>query len=199
MTADVFDQVKSRVDIKDAAEMYGVAIRGNMASCPFHGQDKHPSMSFKRGRFKCFSCGEGGSVIDLAAKLYDLDVIGAVKKLNHDFSLGIDLDKPVDTKEAAKRRSENELHKAFREWEHKAQRAYADYYRRLRTYLLKAVPHEGTEDMYARATHQINVVEYKLDILLERSFEDKLLIYKHCRKEVAALEKRRGSQTTERA
>ena len=53
------------------------------ASCLWHSPDKHPSMSYnkKTNRVKCFSCGEGGDVIDVVMKLNECDFKSALKIL----------------------------------------------------------------------------------------------------------------------
>lgn len=41
---NIFEQIKSRVTARQAAEYYGLKVeRNGMACCPFH-DDKHPSM-----------------------------------------------------------------------------------------------------------------------------------------------------------
>lgn len=40
-------------------------------SCPFHGEDRHPSASIARGFFKCFTCGKGP--IDALTWLMEVD------------------------------------------------------------------------------------------------------------------------------
>ena len=47
--------------------------RQHKALCPFH-QDRHPSLHFdiKRNRFKCFSCGASGNVIDLVMRYMNI-------------------------------------------------------------------------------------------------------------------------------
>lgn len=56
--------------------------RAGFASCPFH-KDRTPSFKYypKENRFKCFSCNEGGDVIDLIRKMYNLSLPEAVKRL----------------------------------------------------------------------------------------------------------------------
>ena len=52
---NVFEAVKESVATRQAAEMYGIAVRRNgMACCPFH-KDKTPSMKLDK-RFHCFGC-----------------------------------------------------------------------------------------------------------------------------------------------
>ena len=87
----IFEQIKSAVPIKDAAERYGMDInRYGKALCPFH-PDTRPSLSFKDDFFKCFACGEGGDVIKLVQRLQGYTrPIEAAKELNDAYGLGLD-------------------------------------------------------------------------------------------------------------
>lgn len=116
---DVFREVRERVSAEDAARHYGLTFdRRGWALCPFHN-DKHPSMSFHKGRFRCWVCDVGGDSIDLTARLLGLDAMGAVERLNADFGLALPLHrKPTQAEaKAARRRLEvAEAHRAFEEW-----------------------------------------------------------------------------------
>lgn len=82
----LFQQVKSQVTARQAAERYGLQVsRSGMACCIFH-QDKHPSMKVDR-RYYCFACHTTGDVIDLTAKLFGLSPYEAAKKLADDFGI----------------------------------------------------------------------------------------------------------------
>lgn len=89
----LFDAVRERVTAEDAARTYGLLTSSwqTKAVCPWH-EDHDPSLSFwrKTGRCLCFVCHQGGSAIDLTAKLFQLSPLDAVRKLNADFKLGID-------------------------------------------------------------------------------------------------------------
>ena len=62
-------------------QLTGQQPRHGMVSCPFH-EDTNPSMSLRRhNRYKCFSCGAKGDVIDLQMKLGEMRFINAIKKL----------------------------------------------------------------------------------------------------------------------
>ena len=88
---DVFREVRERVSAQDAARHYGLTFdRRGWALCPFHN-DKHPSMSFRNGRFRCWVCDVGGDSIDFTARLLGLDAMGAVERLNADFGLALPL------------------------------------------------------------------------------------------------------------
>ena len=74
---NLFEAVKQSVTTRQAAEHYGIHIgRNGMACCPFH-HDKTPSMKLDR-RYHCFGCGADGDVIDFAAALYGLFLIGCL-------------------------------------------------------------------------------------------------------------------------
>lgn len=116
---DVFRQTRERVSAQEAARRYGLQFdRRGWALCPFH-RDKHPSMSFKGGRFHCWVCDISGDAIDFTARLLGLDPLGAVERLNEDFSLALPIHrKPTQAeRQAARRRMEvAEAHKAFESW-----------------------------------------------------------------------------------
>lgn len=80
-------------------------------------------MTFKGNGFRCWSCGAHGSSIDLVAQLYGLDVLGAVRKLDMDFSLHLPLDRQQTPQErteaaraAAKRRELSDTYRLFEQW-----------------------------------------------------------------------------------
>ena len=82
----LFTQVKSQVTTRQAAERYGVQVNhSGMACCPFH-DDRHPSMKIDE-RFYCFGCHTTGDVIDFTARLFDLSLYDAAKKLANDFNI----------------------------------------------------------------------------------------------------------------
>ncbi len=116
---DVFREVRERVSAQDAARHYGLTFdRRGWALCPFHN-DKHPSMSFHKGRFRCWVCDVGGDSIDFTARLLGLDAMGAVERLNADFGLALPLHrKPTQAEAKAARRCLEvaEAHRAFEEW-----------------------------------------------------------------------------------
>ena len=50
------------------AQRLGLVVRQHKALCPFHN-DHTPSVTFKKGKWKCWSCGEGGDTISLVQKV----------------------------------------------------------------------------------------------------------------------------------
>lgn len=140
-------------------------------------------MSFKGKYFKCFSCGAGGSVIDLTEKLFNLTAIEAVQKLNIDFTLGLDLksDYAVDFEEIRRIEEKRNLIKGFEKW---VDETYSIYARLARFYVENikkyqpAIDDEEFHPKYVEAVHRLPAVNYILDILFEGSDQDKILLYK---------------------
>jgi hypothetical protein len=62
------------------AESYGIQVKRNTMLCPFH-DDKHPSMSIKDNRFRCWSCGWKGDAIDFVMKKEGCTFHEAVRRL----------------------------------------------------------------------------------------------------------------------
>ena len=121
MTDRIFDEVKERVTTEQAAEFYGYHLnRARYICCPFHNE-KTPSLKIYPGAggWCCFGCHAGGSVIDFTAKLFSLDAIGAVRKLDADFNLHLPLDRPPnrDEREQAQHRREiTDTRRMFADW-----------------------------------------------------------------------------------
>ena len=109
---DVSSAIKDCVSVKDLCDLAGITInRSGFARCPFHGE-KTASMkvySDASKGFHCFGCGCGGDVIDFAQLWYGTDFRQTIRKLNDDFQLGLELDKPPSTKQRESARIEREL------------------------------------------------------------------------------------------
>lgn len=118
---DVFRETRSRVSALDVARFYGMTFdrRGEKALCIFH-PDHHPSMTFRKGNFRCWSCGAHGSSIDLTTELFHLTPLDAVKRLNADFGLGLDLErKELTAEERQQLQHQHEIrdtYQLFEEW-----------------------------------------------------------------------------------
>lgn len=118
---DVFAETRRLVSAQDAALHYGFTPnRAGFIPCPFH-HEKTASLKLYPGTkgFYCFGCHMGGSVVDFVAQLFDLDALGAVRRLNEDFRLALPLDRPPDKAERAAaqhRREVADTYKLFEEW-----------------------------------------------------------------------------------
>ena len=83
----IFEIVKENVNLREAAELYGIDVnRYGKALCPFHN-DRNPSLYVADDHYYCFACGEHGDVIDFVSKLFGLSLIQAAQKLAADFGL----------------------------------------------------------------------------------------------------------------
>lgn len=121
-----FRSVRERVPAEDAARFYGLEFnRRGWAVCPFH-QDKHPSISFKGGRFRCWACGANGDSLDFTARLFNLDSVQAAEKLNVDFHLGLAheaKENPETLQVERERRKVVTAHQGFEEWRERTMNA----------------------------------------------------------------------------
>ena len=111
---NLFEVVKANINTQEAAQPYGIDVNHyGMALCPFHN-DRHPSLYVSDDHYHCFACGEHGDVIDLTAKLFDLRLYDAARKLASDFHLAPDKPLPEairrkrNTKTKAQQLRENE-------------------------------------------------------------------------------------------
>ncbi|MEP6671865.1 MAG: CHC2 zinc finger domain-containing protein [Chthoniobacter sp.] len=72
---DIVEVIGGDIHLKRLGHLYA-------ALCPFH-QESSPSLVVDPGRqiYKCFGCGQGGSVIAFVMRYENLDFAGAVRKL----------------------------------------------------------------------------------------------------------------------
>ena len=88
---DAFTVVKETVPMAETVSFYGYEPnRAGFIRCMFHAE-KTPSLKIYERSFYCFGCGAHGSVIDFVGRLFDLKPLDAVKKLNEDFRIGLDV------------------------------------------------------------------------------------------------------------
>lgn len=80
--------------MEDVLQQYGFpTARNGRIPCPLHN-GKDNNFSYKGQYFKCFVCGEGGTVIDFVMKLFGLNFRQAVLRINSDFHLCLTSSKP---------------------------------------------------------------------------------------------------------
>jgi len=168
----VFETVKTSINMKEAAERYGVEVRyNNMALCPFHN-DRNPSLYVADDHYYCFACGEHGDVIDFTAKLYGLSLYDAAKKLAYDF--GVSMDKPP-TKAMLEKANKKSEAQRLRENEKLCFSALMEYYRLLQEWKQLYPPktmEDELHDRFVEACHKLDYVEYLLDLqILGDSYE----------------------------
>ena len=180
MGESVFEVVKQSVAVREAAEMYGIAVgRGGMACCPFH-DDKNPSMKVD-SRFHCFGCGVDGDVIDFTAKMFQLSLRQAAEKLASDFGLSATgtfpliryklVEKPLNQKEQF----------------YKILCGYRSLLANWRMAYAPKNPEASLHPCFVASLHYADRVQYLLDILLLGSLPEKQQLLNG--KEVTALGK----------
>ena len=189
MGESVFEVVKQSVTVREAAELYGIAVgRGGMACCPFH-DDRHPSLKLNEDYFYCFGCGATGDVIDFTARLYDLSPKGAAEKLAQDFGLSYDSKAPL-RRSYVRQKSEAQVRKEKREhgW-----RVLTDYYHLLRKWEADYSPKTADEDPHPRFLEAVQKKEYMgylLDTFLDSSTEEQDQWIAEHTAEISAIERR---------
>ena len=84
---NIFAEVKTQIDLPNAAEHYGVQVnRGSFANCLFH-EDRTPSMKLYDKHFHCYGCGKHGDIITLTGQLFNISPYEAAQKLAQDFHI----------------------------------------------------------------------------------------------------------------
>ena len=151
--------------------------------------------------FKCFTCNEHGDVTDLVAKLRGLPPVDAARELNNRYGLGLTIGQAATPQErtqqrieAKKRRKQQELTQAFKEWEVHAWRVLSEYYRLLTRWKGQYAPQTPEElnnpsAFYFEANRQ-EYIAYLLDILDGDSYTQKVRLFQTHRHEVRTFEQR---------
>lgn len=178
---DVFRECRERVSAQDAARHYGLTFdRKGWAVCPFHS-DKHPSMSFRAGRFRCWACNASGDAIDFTGRLLGLEPMAAVERLNADFALALPLHrKPTPAEEqAARRRMEiARAHKQFEEWRKAFISKLCAAYRVAHIVLRDMEDWDKLTEREALAIREQAHMEYLADTLTSGTPEEQAAIYR---------------------
>lgn len=97
-------EIKDRVSSWEMGVQMGLnPDRNGYCNCPFHREKTGSLRLYKQGRrgWYCYGCHEGGSVLDLVMKYYQLDLWGAILHIDAAFHLGLPLlpPKPLTARE----------------------------------------------------------------------------------------------------
>ena len=156
----IFEEIKELVDVPTAARHYGVEVhRGNMALCPFH-RERHPSCKLYADHYYCFGCQAHGDVIRLVQELFGLTPIEAVKQINNDFGLGLDVDKPPDVTAVNRRRQEIARQKAEQANIERMYDILLRYYTLLDKYKICYAPKTPDDEIDGRYVYAVHNIEY---------------------------------------
>lgn len=179
-----FRTIRERITAEDVAKFYGAEFdRRGWALCPFHG-DSHPSVSFKNGRFRCWSCGASGDALDYTARLFDLDSVHAARKLDSDFHLGLSNEESDDAETQTKyeaRKATAAAHQRFEEWRAQTMNRLNEVYR-MAHIALKRLPEPISERECLALRYQARA-EYLSGVLEDGSPEEQAQLYRE-RKEM---------------
>lgn len=160
---NLFEVVKANINTQEVAQTYGIDVNHHgMALCPFHN-DRHPSLYVSDDHYHCFACGEHGDVIDLTAKLFDLRLYDAARKLASDFHLAPD--KPLP--EAIRREKEHKTRAQRLRENERLCFSVLNEYRRLLLRYAPQTPEDVLDERFVEACHRLPWAEYQLDILLQ--------------------------------
>ena len=161
----IFEIVKENVNLREAAELYGIDVnRYGKALCPFHN-DRNPSLYVADDHYYCFACGEHGDVIAFVGKLFQLSPYDAARKLMADFHLSPD--KPPSAAALHAKRIRTEAQQ-LRENERLCFFVLSDYVRVLQDWKVRYAPRTQGEPLHERfieACRNLDQTEYYLDIL----------------------------------
>ena len=161
----IFEIVKENVNLREAAELYGIDVnRYGKALCPFHN-DRNPSLYVADDHYYCFACGAHGDAIDFVGRLFQLSPYNAARKLMADFHL--EPDKPPSAAALHAKRIRTEAQQLM-ENERLCFSVLSDYARVLRDWKVRYAPLTQDEPLHERfieACRNLNQTEYYLDIL----------------------------------
>lgn len=189
---NLFEEIKGQATAKMAAEHYGIKVRPNgMACCPFHS-DRHPSMKIDNTYYYCFGCGAHGDAIDFVAKLNGISQYDAARKINEDFSLGIEITKKK-SKPGKKKKEKTEheramyVKKKIEEWIRETiddLNAYMSWIEFWKEFYKPEPMDEDWHPLFTEVLGNEKKIKDYLDILMSGSEEETLELFVSRRKEL---------------
>ena len=186
---NIFQEVKSYVTARQAAEQYGIQVgRNQMACCPFH-DDHHPSMKIDTNYY-CFACGAKGDVIGLTAGLFGLSPYEAASKLIADFQLPSTAEKGQERRKKYRNRNPVSVKEKMTDWHRHAVKVLTDYLSWIRFWkrFYGLEPDAFEQEQFLEALENERKINDYLDILLAGSGEEIAEFFICKRKEVAEIE-----------
>lgn len=166
--SNIFEAVRDAIPVPAAAERYGLqANRAGMVCCPFH-DDHHPSLKLNERYFYCFGCGEHGSVVDFASKLFNLRPYDAANKLAVDFGVNVPATAPPVSPL-----------KSFRTDHLRCQRlldSYLNLLLRWQRQYAPSTPDETLDDRYVEACQMLESIDYMASMLTAGTLEQRIQV-----------------------
>ena len=173
---NIAENIKQLISMEDVLQQYGFpTARNGRIPCPLHN-GKDNNFSYKGQYFKCFVCGEGGTVIDFVMKLFDLNFRQAVLRLNADFQLGLTDSKPDRAARSAalEARREEQRRKAQAEANFRFMTHEFQYWKEIRD-TFQPVRQGDTvffHPFYVEAVKRLSYIEYWIDDFIEKGGKD---------------------------
>ena len=158
----IYDQIKQAVSLDQAMRLYGIdpGKNGN-THCPFHGEDKHPSLNVRNNFYFCHTCGAHGDIIGFVSQLFGIRPSAAAMKLNNDFGLHIIGEKPSRADQLRIQRQLAERERdlmAFRNQYHKKTLLYRILRNAYNNYK-PGCPEDRYNDLYVMACKHLSELE----------------------------------------
>lgn len=171
MENNIFQEVKSRLSMQDIVNGYGIEInRSGFCSCPFH-EEKTPSMKIYEKGYYCFGCNEKGDQIKFVQKLFNLEnPLDAAKKINEDFSLGLDFNYKSTKEEFISAKNIVSERQQFERYEKAAFNMFSDYFKLLQDYGRQYAPKSESEILdkrFVEYLHNFERVDYMANRMIE--------------------------------
>lgn len=181
----IFDQAKARLpDMREIARFYGYEANGRgYLCCPFH-VEKTPSMLLHKDSFKCFGCGAHGDAIDFVSQLFQENARDAVKRLDRDFCLRLDVARAPDAAELRKRERIAEIRQQFEKWKLETLNCFDKCIRTANTADISRA--DKLTDAETVAVRYKESLEYWADVLLHGDMGQQMSIFRD-REEVERL------------
>lgn len=182
----IFEEVKELIDVPTAARQYGVEVRrSNFALCPFHNE-KTPSCKLYADHYHCYGCGAHGDVIGLVQGIFNLTPMDAVKQINQDFGLGLDVSRPANPADLERIQRKHDERVAYIEWELHAFQVLHEYLWTVRDWYEKRAPKSPDEQPDAVFLYALSHKSFAEDVANDfiRSHEDERISMKEVVEEI---------------
>ena len=191
---DIFEEVKSRLDIADVAEHYGIELnKQNKCCCPFHTEKTASFHVYPKSQsFYCFGCGVGGDTIAFVQKFLNLpSPIKTAERLNNDFNLGLNLKphKPTRTEitATAERKYNQIIVNAWQDWKDGILKKSIRYVKMLEDWQKRYAPksiNENYHPLFIESCQQLEYWSYAVELMLTADEEMWQEIYMKAGKEI---------------
>lgn len=166
-------QVKARVCLPDIVARYvpGAQPRNGRIPCPVHGGENY-NFGFTADVYHCFVCGCRGDLVRLVQDLFGLDIMGAIRKIDADFGLGLPIDRKRTLREmrderrlVAQRQREREEKAAAEKAEQEKYWAILEQVIRLEQDLAEYAPTSPDAPIHPRFVDAVHKIDYQKYLL----------------------------------